>query len=114
MNVKFYIDGNEMTLTEVNTSLTDSNQIYFKISKEYVTELFKQNKTIPRNIELKEDYNYACGEVQYIFDKENSLEEVLIFVVYESDKDIINGEFIYAPNSFLDKKIINKIKETLL
>ena len=100
---------------EVNKDLSNTDEVYISISKEYTKDLFNEAGEIPYNSYGDKDESYIKGDIQYIFEKgTTNLDEILLFPVYEEEDSFINGEFINAPDSVVkDQELFNKVKDAL-
>ncbi len=87
-------------------------EVYASISKSATAGYFERAGAIPTNEDGEEDFSFIGGDVQYMFNAEGGLDEVLLFPVYEFDDMIVNGQdFIDAPEELqsLGSYVLNKV-----
>ncbi len=94
----------KITYIEVCTDLANTDEVYAKISKEDTKKLYESAGETPINQNGAEDHSYIEGEVQFIFEKDQTLSEILLFPVYEEDDGFINGDFIPGPEGLWAKE----------
>ncbi len=94
-------------VSEVVTDLANTNEVYVKISADDLKQIYDDVGEIPVNDEGDEDDSYTEGEIQFVFDKHNHLDEILVFPVYEDD-GAVNGDYIDAPNNIWENNELNE------
>lgn len=90
-------------------------EIYTEAPKEAVDYYFKKEGITPTDNDGKENENYNSGDVQFIFDADWNLQEVLIFPVYEDCDGYSNGEnFVtITDEEFFKDDLIEMLKQCL-
>lgn len=94
-----------LKFTEVITELNSCNSACAEITRDEVSKIFADRRATPKDNNLEENDSFVSGEIQYVFSKDMStLDEVLVYPVYDNDGCLENGDFIDAPDSFWENE----------